>query len=307
MSESPCIFLLPLLHAPLDNAAPFCPPATALRLWPGLPDMPSQGYWTAADYPFSASAAEDCVRQMESLSEAALSGVPMQTLASMEMAPEVQKARKEWQDVAKFGCSGLPPSTAVDSKKVLQAAQKALLWAWLLEEKVLEIKGIMGNYTNNAAHLMDALGVEADDADTGLDFVASLDRVLDNSTPMLPPWAMVLENAALFLPDAAIIAVNSEGMAADLRDRLAFSPATAEQNALWQAPDCVTGPSGPSGPSGMTGAAGPSACTSAQCSAPCMWESATSPLWQALGKSAQCAEQPWRLKTLTFMLCGVQA
>lgn len=287
MSESPPVFCLPLLHPALERAALSCPPVRAVHLWPGLPQMPA-GYWAATNYPFDGATAQSCVQQMESLSEAALSGVPMQTLASMERAPEIQKKRKELQDIDTFTSNGLPPTSAIDSTEVVRAAQKALLWAWLLEEKVLEVNTIMGSYTDNASHLLDALGGDEDDHDTGLSMLASLDRDLDNSAPVLPPWAMVLENAAIFLPDTAIIAVNSEDMAADLRDRLTFAPASAQTRALWEAGTPV-------------GTAAPA------CAKNCELEEASVPLWQALGKSAQCDDQPWRMKTYTFVLCGVRA
>lgn len=299
MLECPRVYCLPLLHPSLERGALSCPPGTALRVWPGLPHMPTEGYWASASYPFAGDAAKSCVQQMEQLSEAALSGVPMQTLASMGNAPDVQKKRKELQDIDKFTRSGVNPPHIQDSAKVLEAAQKALLWAWLLEEKLLELKGIMGTYSDNAAHLMDALGVEADDHDTGLALLASLDRELDTSSPMLPPWPMVLENAAIFLPDNAVIAVTSEAMAADLRDRLTFSPASEACSALWQTADC----------------GGSQGCVTKNC----VLEQAHAPLWQALGKQGlrsgqdtvqgddHCAEQPWRAKKFTFVLCGVQA
>lgn len=306
MLECPRVYCLPLLHSSLERPEVSCPPATALRVWPGLPHMPAEGYWASASYPFAGDAAKSCVQQMEQLSEAALSGVPMQTLASMGNAPDVQKKRKELQDIDKFTRSGVNPTHIQDSAKVLEAAQKALLWAWLLEEKLLELKGIMGTYSDNAAHLMDALGVEADDHDTGLALLASLDRELDTSSPMLPPWPMVLENAAIFLPDNAVIAVTSDTMAADLRDRLTFAPASGACSALWQTADC---------------------CSQACAPKNCVLEEARAPLWQALGKQGQRSgqgdiqgdvqgddqfnsqfnEQPWRAKKFTFVLCGVQA
>lgn len=127
MSENPPVFCLPLMHPALERATLSCPPVNALRLWPGLPHMP-EGYWAAESYPFDSVAAHTCVQQMESLSQVALSGVPMQTLASLERAPAVQKQRKELQDIASFSSSGLPPTSAIDSTEVAQAAQKALLW-----------------------------------------------------------------------------------------------------------------------------------------------------------------------------------
>lgn len=89
---------------------------------------------------------------------------------------------------------------------------------------------------------------------------------------------MVLENAALFLPDGAVLLVDtaagdSGGMADDLRDRLNFSPAPEAICALWT-PD----------------------------SAPVTVESARAPLWQALNKDQNCDDQPWRAKEFTFVL-----
>lgn len=270
----PPIYCVPLLHAELEAPADCLPiPAGAARLWPGLPDMPA-GFWAAPELPFAPAAAQDCVKQLEALSDAALSGVPMQTLAQMDSAPDAQQKRQELHDIAAFAQSGgspLPP--AVEPERALRAAQKSLLWAWLLEEKVLEVKKIMSAYTSNAAHIMDSLGVEEDDDDKSLSLLAALDRNLDSTTVMLPPWPLVLENAALFLPEGALLLVDSSGaMADDLRDRLNFAPAADEVRALWQGTENLT------------------------------LETARAPLWKALNKDEHCDEQPWRAKEFTFVL-----
>lgn len=273
LSPFPPYFCLPLLHTALESADVVLPHA-ALRLWPGLPDMPA-GYWAAADYPFSPAAAQDCARQLESLSEAALSGVPMQTLAQMDSAPAAQRTRKELADIDAFarGGAALAPS-GPQSPTALQAAQKILLWAWLLEEKVLEVKKIMNTYMSSAPQLVESLGVEVDDDDKALSLLAALDRNLDTTAMMLPPWPLVLENASLFLPDNACIVVSGP-MAGDLRDRLTFSPAAAASRALW----------------------------ALDADSPLPLDEACAPLWQALGKSCDCcAEHPWRAREFTFML-----
>lgn len=272
-SLSQPVFCLPLLHAALEMAAVVLPPA-AVRLWPGLPGMP-EGYWVAASYPFTPAAAQDCARQLESLSEAALSGVPMQTLAQMDATSAARRTRQELHDIDAFARNGdAPLASDPEAPRVLQAAQKALLWAWLLEEKVLEVKKIMSTYMLDAPHLMDALGVEEDEDDKSLSLLASLDRNLDSTSLMLPPWSMVLENASLFLPNNACLAVSGL-MAADLRDRLTFSPATVATRALW----------------------------ALDADSPVPLDEARAPLWQALGKSSDSGDgQPWRTREFTFVL-----
>lgn len=282
MTQSPPlsspVFCLPLLHASLEAAAVLLPP-TAVRLWPGLPNMPA-GYWAAADYPFSPAAAQDCARQLESLSEAALSGVPMQTLAQMDSAPAAQRTRQELADIDTFARGGLVGApSGPESPTVLQAAQKMLLWAWLLEEKVLEVKKIMSTYMHSAPQLVEALGVEVDDDDKALSLLAELDRNLDTTSMMLPPWTMVLENVSLFLPDNACIAVSGP-MADELRDRLTFSPAAPTTRALW----------------------------ALEADSPLPLDEARGPLWQALGKSSDClSDHPWRAREFTFVLVPVLA
>lgn len=270
---SPTVFCLPLLHASLELAPVVLPPA-AVRLWPGLPDMPV-GYWAPTGYPLGLAAVQDCARQLEALSEAALSGVPMQTLAQMDSAPTAQQKRQELADIDTFARGGLAPvSSEPDSPAVLLAAQKTLLWAWLLEEKVLEVKNIMNTYMHNAPQLVESLGVEVDDDNKALALLAELDRNLDTTSMMLPPWPMVLENASLFLPDTACIAVSGP-MADDLRDRLTFGPATAATRALW----------------------------ALDADNPLPLDEARAPLWQALGKSRDCCnEHPWRAREFTFVL-----
>lgn len=276
MSQFSRIYCLPVLHHALTETTLRPLPVVAVRVWPGLPNMPDTGYWAAPNYPFDAAAAQDCMQQLEALSEAALSGVPMQTLASMDSASDTKKRRQELDDIATFARSGGVTAPAEpEALKVLQAAQKSLLWAWLLEEKVLEVKNIMGNYAHNAPHLMDALGVEDEDDDKALSLLASLNSTLDSTSLMLPPWSMVLENASLFLPEEACIAVDAT-MADELQDRLTFAPASEHLRTCW----------------GLETAAHADDALLA----------VRAPLWQALGKSEDAATHPWRSKHFTFVL-----
>lgn len=276
MSQLSHIYCLPVLHHALAEPILQPLPVTAVRVWPGLPNMPDTGYWVAPDYPFDAAAAQDCLQQLEALSEAALSGVPMQTLASMDSAPDTKKRRQELDDIATFARSGaVPASAGPEALKVLQAAQKSLLWAWLLEEKVLEVKNIMGSYAHNAPHLMDALGVEDEDDDKTLSLLASLNSTLDSTSVMLPPWPMVLENASLFLPEDACIAVDA-AMANELQDRLTFAPAPEHMRTCW----------------GLETAAHADDALLA----------VRAPLWEALGKNEDAVTHPWRSKHFIFVL-----
>lgn len=272
MDQSLLIYCLPLLHVELapplaagEEAVVFSAPdapCTLFRMWPGLAKKP-EAYWSAPNFPFGATSAGHCVQQMEALGEAALSGVPMQTLASMDNAPDVQKKRKELRDIANFAQQGSTDSLAAeaDQHKALQAAQKALLWAWLLEEKVLEMRTLMASYSSNSGSIAAALGVEQDDDDTALAGLAALDSSLDASLGILPPWSLVLENAALFLPDHSHILADAGPMADNLRDRLTFTPAIYD---------------------GI--------------------DEARVPLWKALAKSGPRPEQPWLAKEFCFLI-----
>ena len=260
---------LPQMHrelaSPSLSKGGVSPGDTPLSLWPGLPGMPKNGWWSP-EYPFTPQEARACLADMCAMGEAALSGVPLQALAARDASPAAAHAAEELEDLSHFVRTGALDEFSGPSPSALElarkAAQKALLWAWLLEERALELRALARTYATGAARLADALGVEHEEEN--IPELAALHTHMDvhlaEAPDLLPPWRIVLENAALFLPARARILVDNADMAADLGEVLDFM------------------------------------------SAPDGGREAASPLWKALGRTAPRPGCPWQNTLLRFVL-----
>lgn len=243
MTRIPLI-VLPLLRGPLpQNASELSMPgrepelphwAEALRLWPGLPDVPAQGRFCPENYPFSPQEAAACSADLQQMGQAALSGLPVG-------ASSVDNARAARRTSEMALLEGLDKSdgdaaaalAAEAARKELierRQAQKVLIWAWQQEGELAELASLAANFTQNAGSLAAVLGAEPDEAMGGGDAEALTGDLVRLGTPMaldaglVPPWRLVAANALYFLPPDAAIAAE-EGMRDDLLDMLDFAPA----------------------------------------------------------------------------------
>jgi len=231
------VFSLPFLHkelAELGNTPLFLP-KTIKYIWPGLANMPEDLYWTSPDYVFDSVMAKQCMKDLDAMGDAAMTGVPVHSLILMDMDKKENKKKQELNDLRNFAQNGLIPSDksdladmaapkAKDNKTIFVAAQKILLWAWLLEEKTLEMRDLMDKYKGKATSTIDPLFV---DAESGMDTLLKMEYELDDGALPLPSWQFVLENAAVFLPDNSVIIVSCSKMSSDLQEKLDFQKGTA--------------------------------------------------------------------------------
>ncbi len=223
MPESP-LFTLPLLHKELSTILPHNIPHLQ-HLWPGLPHI-EQGYWQTHDYPLSPKQAQDFLQELTMMSEAALSGVPLQALIVMDRPKAKAKDMEEQEALQDFIDLGkLPQPHNTPKKHMLYSGQKFLLWAWLLEERYKEVHDLSEEYTKNASSLMAALHVEKDTALSGLE---NIEKALAATDAPLPSWKIVLENAALFLPQKTSIIINSKEMASAIQEQEHHIPLSSD-------------------------------------------------------------------------------
>lgn len=251
---------LPLLHPdtlPLPE-----PPRGAAHLWPGLPDMP-QGFWRPDAYPFTPAQAAACLEDMRAMSEAALSGMPVEALAARGCDPQAARDAEEIQEVARFARSGTADASRAGAGEIRRtAAQKVLLWAWLLEERRRELRELALGYGAGKARLAEALGLErGEEAPPGF---SALDLPLDDQRDVLPPWRPVLHNAALFLPPGMALLCNSPAMRADMEECLSLTPLPPREAAALGLPE--------GGPRLLQ---------------------VTAPLWRVLGRTRPHPDAPW--------------
>lgn len=243
MTISTLCIRLPLLRGPLPRAfaasrtAPESGPEEtpeslfpkALRLWPGLPGQPEdKGWHCPGEYPFNPREAAACLEDLRHLGDVALSGLNVGATA----AGNARAARRASELALLEGLSGednraaLAAETARRTVIEREQAQKALLWAWLQEERLAELAALAHRWEGRASGLAAALGVEEDEDESALsgsDHGLYAGIALDPG--LIPPWRLVAANAAWFLPPE--VPLLAEGpMAEDLLENLAFRPAS---------------------------------------------------------------------------------
>ena len=255
MTESSPI-LLPLLRGPLPlhafetPAQPDLAPETgqgsaprwsgALRLWPGLPDAPADCF-CPDKYPFSPREAQACLGDLQQMGDAALSGLPVGAAA----AGNARAARRASEMALIKGldtsdgdtAAALAAEAARKEHLALSQAQKALLWAWLQEERLAELAELTASFALNAGGLTAALGVDPDEDMDGLAPDALTGDLVRLGTPialdagLVPPWRLVTANALFFAPVDAPLIIEGP-MREDLLDLLEFAPAQRWQGLL---------------------------------------------------------------------------
>ena len=212
--------------------------AGALRLWPGLPDAPAEGFFCPDTYPFSPREAVACLGDLQQMGDAALSGLPVGAAA----AGNARAARRS-SEMALL--SGLEKSdgdaaaalAAEAARKELLArtqAQKALLWVWQQEERLVDLAELTARFAQNAGSLTASLGVDPDEDLAGLmpdvltgDLVR-LGSPIALDAGLVPPWRLVVANALYFVPLHAPIIIEG-AMREDVLDLLTFDPAPDRQ------------------------------------------------------------------------------
>lgn len=271
MLERPVIWFSEL-HPALVQGAKV--PAVCRFFWSGLPEsvavaagLGETERFIPQAYPFTEKAAAVCLQDMQAMESAALSGVPLRALSSLMGNAREAKQLAEMEDLQTFSQQGeCADTTASEQNKARERAQKVLLWAWLLEERVLELQKMTALYSRDAGMLINALDVDEEENMATLLAMQQSSLTVDDG--LLPPWSLVLGQMALFLPQDAVL-VASPRVAADLEERIAFSPANAALSALLGCPARM----------------------------------AQVPLWQALGKKAPVSTCPWWNTLVTFALC----
>ena len=263
MTESSPI-LLPLLRGPLPShafeapAQPGLPAGAekgtdphwigALRLWPGLPDAPAANYFCPDNYPFSPREAQACLGDLQQMGDAALSGLSI----GATVAGNARAARRTSEMALLSGLeksdgnaeAALAAEAARKEQIARTQAQKALLWVWQQEERLVDLADLTAQFAKNAGGLAASLGVDPDDDLAGMMPDALTGDLVRLGSPialdagLVPPWRLVTANALYFLlPDAPIII---EGpMREDVLDLLDFAPAP-ERQGLMGAPETAS-------------------------------------------------------------------
>lgn len=262
-SEHPVLYI-PLLHREL---APACLPDGVEFLSAGLPAAPSvtggparstpdtvaAPAWRSPLLPLSESEARACLAELLDFGLNVGSG-PHGDLAAMVAALESAQdeapfslGRSELAALEKFASGGADgadasgtssgsapgdPAQALRDQRI--AAQKTLILAWHLEERVRELDALKEKFSRSRESLADILGVETDEELRELPALDPYSAMLPGSGADIigPSWRVIVENMGFFLPAGAVLFTCDAEISATLRDGgAAFAPVTAEQAA----------------------------------------------------------------------------
>ncbi|MFT4300268.1 MAG: hypothetical protein QM579_00795 [Desulfovibrio sp.] len=243
-APTPCV-RLPFLRGPLSSgveeadapaaSAPQAGPVAALLLWPGLPNIPQQGFYCPADYPFSQREAAACLEDLRQMGDAALSGLPVGATAANN--PRAARRASEMALLRELGGADNEAALKAEAARKLrierEQAQKALIWVWLQEERMGELADMARTLARKSSVFTLSLGLDSADADEANELASPgayagagiLGAPISLDLGLMPPWKMVTANAMYFLPSA--LPILAEGtMAEDLLEELDFVPST---------------------------------------------------------------------------------
>lgn len=306
-SEHPVLYI-PLLHREL---APACLPEGVEFLSAGLPAAPSvaggapqapanptAAPWRSPQLPLSEAEARACLAELLDFGMNVGSG-PHGDLAAMVAALEsahdeapFSLGRSELAALENFasggphekdGTGGGPASgdPAQEDRNRRIAAQKTLILAWHLEERVRELDALKEKFSRSRESLADILGVETDEELREMPALDPYSAMLPGSGADIigPSWRIIVENMGPFLPDGAVLFTCDAEISATLRDGgAAFAPVTAEQAA--------------------------SLCPAWGDKVARLVVHARLPLWQVAGRPGPDAARPWLDRVFDVVCCG---
>ncbi len=296
MTSTPSFCIrLPFLRGSLtDRCAENTPVAlpAALLFWPGLPQAPQAEAYCPANYPFAPREAAVCLEDLRRMGDEALSGLPVGPAATgnaraarraseMALLRELGNADSE---------AALKAEAARKQRIELEQAQKALIWAWLQEERMGELADMARALAQKSELFTRSLGLEDGDvsglgAAEGHAGAGILGAPLSLDLGLMPPWRLVTANAMYFLPpDLPILA---EGpMAEDMLEDMEFIPASGQAASGGAAIAASEGTA-----SAATGA------TTRSADMPDLLQ-AQAPAWRALGRTQPTGSWPLDVERL---------
>ncbi len=296
------VLYIPLLHRDL---APACLPDGVEFLSAGLPGAPSvaggdnapAAPWRSPLLPLSESEARACLAELLDFGLNVGSG-PHGDLAAMVAALESAQdeapfslGRSELAALENFATGGAgaseaslgsaPGDPAQAERDQRIAAQKTLILAWHLEERVRELDALKEKFSRSRESLADILGVETDEELRELPALDPYSAMLPGSGADIigPSWRIIVENMSPFLPDGAVLFTCDAEISATLRaGGAAFAPVTAEQAARL--------------------------CPAWGDKVAKLVVHARLPLWQVAGRPGPDAARPWLDRVFDVVCCG---
>lgn len=173
-----------------------------VRLWPGLPNAPENGWHKPNDYPLDPIKAGKLLAELEALDADFLRRA--QNRASPWENRCLRREREELEDLRFFECGGKCSSNADKEVAARLEAQKFLLWIWAAQARAVEIALLAEKFARSAAQFTQTLAKGEEVPPEPFDGSITLDEGI------WPSWKSVLTNALYFLPEKAAIFVEGK-------------------------------------------------------------------------------------------------
>lgn len=277
---------IPALHKAL--AGPSLP-GTVLFLDPGLPQTERiPGCYRPDTLPFSREKAAQILAELLAIGEALDVAGPSGSQAARQKPHKAAVSPREEADLIRFSAAHeAAGSAAVSTAPAAVAAQKVLLLAWDLEERLLEIRQIHQDIIAAAKPLDESIhgphGGPDDAEDPVLDVSAIAPASAVSALSALPEmdepdWRLTVTAIAAFLPEDAILVTTHPALRDALREEKLLAPLPETVNARL--------------------AGWPPALLAAS-----LWTKA--PLWRVLGYARAPENAPWLLAEPDIITCPV--
>ena len=273
--SSPLLLYVPTLHKELLS---FTPPGVRF-MYPGLPGAleRDEDWFYPASYPFSPDEARAALRDMLAFGElheggnAGAVGIDTQLRSVMDSRERAQVEEFSERGRQNATAGGGRMEAVLLERQNLVSAQTALLLAWDLEERLLELSALHAEVAAARVKLAASLGSgDVDEKDAAV-------LALPVPEPLAAPsWQLTLAALAAFIPENATLVSCHPGMREYLLENGMLTPLpedTAERLEGWTSPVLST----------------------------TLW--ASLPLWRILGYSRPPEQRPWLLAAPELLLC----
>lgn len=275
---SPQIYI-PTLHRGLVRRPV---PGTVRFLDPGLPRSASApGLFLPEGYVFSREQSALVLNELLAIGEALDVASPAgKDAARARLRDDAARDAPEKAAIERFaarGSAAAPPAArAENGASAAVAAQKVLLLAWSLEERLLEIETLRHEVAGAVRPLAESLRGPMEGGEAEEELAEALSALELPPETAEPDWRLTLAAIAAFLPEKAVLITAHAGIRAAMLEAGMLHPLpedAANDLAGWSESE----------------------------KAPLLW--AKAPLWRVIGHSRAPENAPWLLAAPEIIVC----
>ena len=275
--DTPTQIYIPALHREIVSKLL---PETVLFLNPGLPQTAmAPGFFHPQTYPFSMGQAACILDELLAMGEALDLSTPTGKDSARATQPQTDNTEKA--DIARFAAA-LPPEQVTEADPKI-AAQKVLLLAWDLENRLLEITNLRREITEAIKPLQENLHGETVDP-TRQELARFTPGTLPENLVDLqdipePNWRLTVAAIAAFIPKNSLLITCHPGIRAAMLEGGMLHPLPEDvAQKLTEWPEALR--------------------------SRLLW--AQTPLWRVLGHLREPENAPWLLAAPEIIICPAE-